>query len=128
VTVGQCLHGLQTTKRHVVLGDDHLNGFHVVLVAAVGLFAWVSGVVAGMEQGVEEKPVGLRLHHRIVDVGREVTRGLVLPVVVADPVAVEIHSGDEILVRSNTLVNNGGVVAGQVLVRSPPFISPDEGG
>ena len=116
--MGQRLHDLQTSKGSAVFGNEHLNGLQVVLVAAERLFARIAGVVAGMKQGIEQKPVGFRLHHRIVNVGREVARGLVFPVVVPGPIAVKVYGGDEILVRGDALSDDRRIVAGQILVRS----------
>jgi len=113
VAVGQGLQGHGMTKGGPVLGDDELQRLHVVLVAAVAFRAGVLGIVAGVKERVEEEPVRFRLGDRMVDIGRQIARRLVLPVVVADPIAVEIGSGDIVLVGSDPLMDDRCIVLGQ---------------
>jgi hypothetical protein len=107
--------GLQGDQLRAVRGllQAEQGALEVVLV---GRQAGVpQGVVPRVEEGVGQEGVGLGLDCRPVDDGRGRVRGLVLPVVVADPVAVEVDGREVVLRARGVLADDRGEAPGQGL-------------
>lgn len=79
-------------------------------MTSMRLVARVFGVNARVEGRIEDEPVGFGLNDRVVDVGRQVGGGQILPIVVSGPIVDEIKRGDIVLVTGRALINHRGVV------------------
>ncbi len=113
VAVGQGGHGLEASIGRAVLQDGQMKGFQVVFVASPGRGTGFGGVVPGVEDAVEHEPVGFGFHNGVVDEGPQVALGLIFPVVVAHPIAVEIYPSGKILVGRGAVEEDRGVTVRQ---------------
>ncbi len=89
IIVRKCLHHFEFSELRTVLSDGQNQPFVVVFVTTPG--DALIGVIAGVEDVVDEKPVTGCFHRRVVDVGLRRSGLHVVPVVVAMPIAVEIE-------------------------------------
>lgn len=85
-------HPLQAPVAGAAFAHDGQSPLEVIFVFALETLV----PVAGMVEGVEDKPVGTGLHHRVVAPGPEAVAVQVVPVVPHVPVAVIVEGAQKI--------------------------------